>query len=43
MTSVGVQGTGQGSVSQKSNSGSSVPRGADCWVVFWIVEDLGLG
>jgi len=43
MISVGVPGRIQDSVRQISSSGSSVPRGAECMVVSWIVQDLELG
>jgi len=43
MISAGVLGRIQDSVRQISSSGSSVPRGAECLVVSWIVQDLVLG
>ena len=43
MISAGVPGRIQDSVHQISSSGSSVARGAECLVVSWIVQGLGLG
>ena len=43
MISVRVPSRIQESVRQIASSGSNVPRGAECLVVSWIVQGLGLG